>query len=143
MQVSNGGEEYLPSCLEELAGKEFVFQIRVTPFNFTPNHRTFTVSTITRVAYACVSDDVKNFYYKRLDKSSSEKDAFDYVMKYVNSFSDRNNETIFIVSNNKKIIGIIDKLEDTENISYIGKYDSEEARDVFMKLQVAISMREK
>ncbi|CAN6815122.1 unnamed protein product [Brassica oleracea] len=45
--VSNGGEEYLPSCLEELAGKEFVFQIRVTPFNFTPNHRTFTVSTIT------------------------------------------------------------------------------------------------
>ncbi|KAH0860306.1 hypothetical protein HID58_088567 [Brassica napus] len=45
--VSNGGEEYLPSCLEELAGKEFVFQIRVTPFNFTPNHRTFTVATIS------------------------------------------------------------------------------------------------
>ncbi|CAN7111601.1 unnamed protein product, partial [Brassica rapa subsp. narinosa] len=46
-QVSDGGEEYLPSCLEELEGKEFVFQIRVTPFNFTPNYRTFTVSTIT------------------------------------------------------------------------------------------------
>ncbi|XP_009134460.2 uncharacterized protein LOC103858789 [Brassica rapa] len=46
-EVSNGGEEYLPSCLEELAGKEFVFQIRVTPFNFTPNHRTFTVATIS------------------------------------------------------------------------------------------------
>ncbi|KAH0943078.1 hypothetical protein HID58_002715 [Brassica napus] len=45
--VSDGGEEYLPSCLEELEGKEFVFQIRVTPFNFTPNYRTFTVSTIT------------------------------------------------------------------------------------------------
>ncbi|CAF2059745.1 unnamed protein product, partial [Brassica napus] len=45
--VSNGREEYLPSCLEELTGKEFVFQIRVTPFNFSPNHRTFTVSTIT------------------------------------------------------------------------------------------------
>ncbi|KAG5393401.1 hypothetical protein IGI04_023364 [Brassica rapa subsp. trilocularis] len=44
---SNGGEDYLPSCLKELTGKEFVFQIRVTPFNFTPNHRTFTVSTIT------------------------------------------------------------------------------------------------
>ncbi|CAN7000192.1 unnamed protein product, partial [Brassica rapa subsp. trilocularis] len=27
--------------------KEFVFQIRVITFNFTPNHRTFTVSTIT------------------------------------------------------------------------------------------------
>ncbi|KAF2537967.1 hypothetical protein F2Q68_00022282 [Brassica cretica] len=46
-EVSNGGEEYLPSCLEELAGKEFMFQIRVTPFNFTPNHRTFTVATIS------------------------------------------------------------------------------------------------
>ncbi|CAN6931040.1 unnamed protein product [Brassica oleracea] len=45
--VSNGGVEYLPSCREELTWKEFVFQIRVTPFNFTPNHRTFTVSTIT------------------------------------------------------------------------------------------------
>ncbi|KAF3568987.1 hypothetical protein DY000_02018308 [Brassica cretica] len=44
---SSGGEDYLPSCLEELTWKEFVFQIRVTPFNFTPNHRTFTVSTIT------------------------------------------------------------------------------------------------
>ncbi|KAH0870838.1 hypothetical protein HID58_077860, partial [Brassica napus] len=44
---SNGGEDYLPSCLEGLTGKEFVFQIRVMPFNFTPNHRTFTVSTIT------------------------------------------------------------------------------------------------
>ncbi|CAN7127038.1 unnamed protein product [Brassica rapa subsp. narinosa] len=37
----------LPICLEELTDKEFVFQIRVTPFNFTPNHRTFTISTIT------------------------------------------------------------------------------------------------
>ncbi|CAF2071814.1 unnamed protein product [Brassica oleracea] len=43
----NGEGDELPRCLEELAGKEFVFQIRVTPFNFTPNHRTFTVSTIT------------------------------------------------------------------------------------------------
>lgn len=96
-----------------------------------------------RVAYACVGEGTKNFYYKRLDKSSSEKDAFDYVMKYVNSFLDKNNEKIFVVSNNKKIISIIDKLDDTENVSFIGKYDSEEARDVFMKLQVAISMREK
>ncbi|KAL0740843.1 hypothetical protein Bca4012_082356 [Brassica carinata] len=47
--VHDGGEEQLPACLEELEGKEFVFQIRVTPFNFTPNHRTFTVSTITEV----------------------------------------------------------------------------------------------
>uniref|UniRef100_A0A0D3AUV7 Uncharacterized protein n=1 Tax=Brassica oleracea var. oleracea TaxID=109376 RepID=A0A0D3AUV7_BRAOL len=46
-QDPNGEGDELPRCLEELAGKEFVFQIRVTPFNFTPNHRTFTVSTIT------------------------------------------------------------------------------------------------
>lgn len=96
-----------------------------------------------RVAYACVVDGTESFYYKRFDKSSSEQDAFDYIMKYVNSFLDRNDETIFIVSNNKKIVNIIDKLEDTENVSFIGRYDSEEARDVFMKLQVAISMREK
>ncbi|VVA92822.1 unnamed protein product, partial [Arabis nemorensis] len=37
----------LPNCLEALASKQFVFQIRVTPFNFTPNHRTFTVSRIS------------------------------------------------------------------------------------------------
>ncbi|KAL0731051.1 hypothetical protein Bca4012_027145 [Brassica carinata] len=46
--VHDGGEEQLPACLEELEGKEFVFHIRVTPFNFTPNHRTFTVSTMTK-----------------------------------------------------------------------------------------------
>uniref|UniRef100_M4E8P0 DUF223 domain-containing protein n=2 Tax=Brassica campestris TaxID=3711 RepID=M4E8P0_BRACM len=34
-------------ALEELTGREFVFQIGNTPFYFTPNHRTFTVSTIT------------------------------------------------------------------------------------------------
>ncbi|CAG7863903.1 unnamed protein product, partial [Brassica rapa] len=47
LQAANGGEENLPNCLEELTEKEFVFQIHVTLFNFTPNHRTFTVSTIT------------------------------------------------------------------------------------------------
>ena len=43
----NGGEsEELPQCVRDLAGKEIVFHIRVTPFNFTPSHRTFTVSSI-------------------------------------------------------------------------------------------------
>ncbi|WZZ32362.1 hypothetical protein YC2023_015763 [Brassica napus] len=46
-EAANGGEKNIPICLEELTDKEFVFQIRVTPFNFTPNYRTFTVSTIT------------------------------------------------------------------------------------------------
>nr|VDC61005.1 unnamed protein product [Brassica rapa] len=56
-EVSNGGEEYLPSCLEELSGKEFVFQIRVTPFNFTPNHRTFTVATISEASEVTHSEN--------------------------------------------------------------------------------------
>ena len=36
----------LPQCLKDLGGQDFVFQLRVTPFNFTPSHRTFTVSAI-------------------------------------------------------------------------------------------------
>lgn len=96
-----------------------------------------------RVAYACVVDGTESFYYKRFDKSSSEQDAFEYIMRYVNNFLNRNDETVFIISNNKKIISIMNKLDDTDNISYIGRYDGAEARDVFMKLQVAISMREK
>nr|VDD24960.1 unnamed protein product [Brassica oleracea] len=46
-EMNGGGGEQLPQCLEELGGKEFVFQIRVTPFNFTPNHHTFTVCGIS------------------------------------------------------------------------------------------------
>ncbi|CDY38251.1 BnaC05g17680D [Brassica napus] len=47
---SSGGVlicEKLPQCIAELGGKEFIFHIRVTPFNFTPTHRTFTVSAIS------------------------------------------------------------------------------------------------
>ncbi|KAL0741468.1 hypothetical protein Bca4012_082981 [Brassica carinata] len=46
-EMNGGGGEELPQCVRDLAGKELVFQIRVTPFNFTPSHRTFTVSAIT------------------------------------------------------------------------------------------------
>ncbi|KAF3611961.1 hypothetical protein DY000_02049261 [Brassica cretica] len=35
-----------PSALKELAGKDYVFQIRFTPY-ITLNHRTFTVSAIS------------------------------------------------------------------------------------------------
>ncbi|KAG5413214.1 hypothetical protein IGI04_000781 [Brassica rapa subsp. trilocularis] len=28
----------LPQCLKDLGGQDFVFQLRVTPFNFTPSH---------------------------------------------------------------------------------------------------------
>ncbi|CAH8386869.1 unnamed protein product [Eruca vesicaria subsp. sativa] len=44
---TGGVIEELPECRTELAGKEYVFQIRVTPYNFTPNHRTFTVVGIS------------------------------------------------------------------------------------------------
>ncbi|CAH8387955.1 unnamed protein product [Eruca vesicaria subsp. sativa] len=45
LQITKGGEE-LPNCLEELTHKQFVFKIRVTPYNFTPNHRSFIISII-------------------------------------------------------------------------------------------------
>ncbi|CDY15143.1 BnaC05g00220D [Brassica napus] len=45
-EINGGGGVELPQCLKDLGGQDFVFQIRVTPFNFTPNHRTFTVSAI-------------------------------------------------------------------------------------------------
>ncbi|KAF3577716.1 hypothetical protein DY000_02029935 [Brassica cretica] len=45
-EMNVGGSEELPQCLKELAGKYFVFQIRVKPLNFTPNHHTFTVFAI-------------------------------------------------------------------------------------------------
>lgn len=38
---------------QELAGKDYVFQIRVTPYSFTPNHRTFTVSAISDASSFC------------------------------------------------------------------------------------------
>ncbi|CAN7094343.1 unnamed protein product [Brassica rapa subsp. narinosa] len=43
-EMNGGGDVELPQCLKDLAGKDFVFQIRVTPFNFTPSHHVFTVS---------------------------------------------------------------------------------------------------
>uniref|UniRef100_A0A0D3CRU3 DUF223 domain-containing protein n=1 Tax=Brassica oleracea var. oleracea TaxID=109376 RepID=A0A0D3CRU3_BRAOL len=44
--MNGGGGEELPQCVKDVAGKEFIFQIRVTPFNFSSSHRTFTVSAI-------------------------------------------------------------------------------------------------
>ncbi|KAF3526908.1 hypothetical protein F2Q69_00047672 [Brassica cretica] len=44
--MNGGGGEELPQCVKDVAGKEFIFQIRVTPFNFFSSHRTFTVSAI-------------------------------------------------------------------------------------------------
>ncbi|XP_048610161.1 uncharacterized protein LOC106389136 [Brassica napus] len=45
--MSGGGGQDLPRCLEDLAGKDYVFQIRVTPCRFIPNQCTFTVSAIS------------------------------------------------------------------------------------------------
>ncbi|KAH0894881.1 LOW QUALITY PROTEIN: hypothetical protein HID58_057310 [Brassica napus] len=52
-EISGGEGQELPRCLEELAGKDYVFQIRVTPYSFTPNHRTFTVSAISDASSFC------------------------------------------------------------------------------------------
>ncbi|KAG2313005.1 hypothetical protein Bca52824_024562 [Brassica carinata] len=46
-EMSGSGGQKLRKCLEELTGKDYVFQIRVTQCNFTLNHHTFTVSAIS------------------------------------------------------------------------------------------------
>ncbi|KAG5396687.1 hypothetical protein IGI04_018501 [Brassica rapa subsp. trilocularis] len=46
-EMSGGGGQDLPRCLEDLAGKDYVFQIRITPCRFIPNQCTFTVSAIS------------------------------------------------------------------------------------------------
>ncbi|KAF3555722.1 hypothetical protein F2Q69_00015454 [Brassica cretica] len=46
-EMSGGGGQDLPRCLEDLAGKDYIFQIRVTPCRFIPNQCTFTVSAIS------------------------------------------------------------------------------------------------
>ncbi|KAJ4895816.1 hypothetical protein Rs2_22610 [Raphanus sativus] len=35
-EMNGGGGNELPQCLQELAGKDFVFQMHVIPFSFTP-----------------------------------------------------------------------------------------------------------
>lgn len=46
-EMSGDGGQDLPRCLEDLAGKDYVFQIRITPCRFIPNQCTFTVSAIS------------------------------------------------------------------------------------------------
>lgn len=96
-----------------------------------------------RTAYACVGDDFTNFYYRRFDKNTGEQEVFDYIMSYVNDFADKSNESIFVISNNNKMVTIMGKMKNTENISFIGRYDSEQARDIFIKLQVALTKKER
>ncbi|CAN7010599.1 unnamed protein product [Brassica oleracea var. botrytis] len=64
-EMNVGGSEELPQCLKELAGKYFVFQIRVKPFNFTPNHRTFTVCAIVNHINPRFSIPMKHHLFKR------------------------------------------------------------------------------
>ncbi|XP_013609851.1 PREDICTED: uncharacterized protein LOC106316498 isoform X1 [Brassica oleracea var. oleracea] len=46
-KVNGSGGYELSSCLADLDGQQYLFQIRITPYNFTPRHRTFTVSAIS------------------------------------------------------------------------------------------------
>lgn len=98
----------------------------------------YKASDGVRVAYACASDGWVNFYFRRFDKSNTEKDVLNYIM----SFADKSDEKIFIISNNQKMIKIMRKMEDTDNVSFIGRYDSEQSRDIFVKLQVALTKKE-
>ncbi|AVH85636.1 hypothetical protein [Lactobacillus phage Maenad] len=98
----------------------------------------YKASDGVRVAYACASDSWVNFYFRRFDKSDTEKDVLNYIM----SFADKSDEKIFIISNNQKMIKIMRKMEDTDNVSFIGRYESEQSRDIFVKLQVALTKKE-
>ncbi|KAF8095890.1 hypothetical protein N665_0285s0006 [Sinapis alba] len=60
-EMNGGGSEELPQCLKELARKDFVFQIRVIPYNFTPNHHALTVSRISDHITPGLSTPMKPF----------------------------------------------------------------------------------
>ena len=87
-----------------------------------------------KIAYACVGGGIQNFYYRRFDKDTSEQEAFDYVMSFVY----KSNRKFAVISNNKKMAQIIRRQQDTKNISFLGQFDSEKARDIFLKLQVVL-----
>ncbi|EFH38632.1 hypothetical protein ARALYDRAFT_920829 [Arabidopsis lyrata subsp. lyrata] len=54
LENGNGGtRDDIPSCIEDLTGKQFLFQIKVTPFNFSSKHRTFTVSKLSEAYTNC------------------------------------------------------------------------------------------
>ncbi|EFH40283.1 predicted protein [Arabidopsis lyrata subsp. lyrata] len=44
---NKGNNNILPTCLSDLAGKHFCFQIRVSPLNYTPKNQNFMVSNIS------------------------------------------------------------------------------------------------
>lgn len=48
-QVNRGLGNNFPQCLEELRGRDFVYQVLVTPYNFTTNTQTFIVSGISNI----------------------------------------------------------------------------------------------
>ena len=63
LQMSGGGGQDLPRCLEDLAGKDYVFQIRITPCRFIPNQCTFTVSAISDdIFFGGLIQVFKNFF---------------------------------------------------------------------------------
>lgn len=91
-----------------------------------------------RASYAYIKEDIQHFYYRRFDRNTDEQEVFDYIMSYVNDFSTKSDETFLIFSNSKKINRIIRNTHNTKKISFVGKVDSDEARNVFVKLQTII-----
>lgn len=91
-----------------------------------------------RASYAYIKENIQHFYYRRFDRNTDEQEVFDYIMSYVNDFSAKSDETFLIFSNSKKINRIIRSTHNTKKISFIGKVDGDEARDVFLKLQAII-----
>ncbi|CAF2088060.1 unnamed protein product [Brassica napus] len=66
----SGGEEYL----EDLAGYEYVSQLRVTPYNFIPNHRTLLIlinTQVPSVSYKDIKEPTSKSWIWNLEKQQN------------------------------------------------------------------------
>ncbi|CAN7132762.1 unnamed protein product [Brassica rapa subsp. narinosa] len=70
-EMSGGGGQDLPRCLEDLAGKDYVFQIRITPCRFIPNQCTFTSAISDDIFFVAAATKLKSLTGK-VDKQQQQ-----------------------------------------------------------------------
>ena len=56
----NPEDTRLPPFIADMEGKAYTFQVRVTAFNFTEHHNTFTITRIAEDHGRLTADDVVN-----------------------------------------------------------------------------------
>mgnify|MGYP004676497935 CR=1 FL=1 len=89
-----------------------------------------------KVAYACTAARWTHYYARRFDKSNSEADVLSYILSFINAA--KTNERVFIITNNEAMLKIVRKMKNTDRVAFLGRFNSEEARDIFLKLQVVL-----